>query len=211
MDVFLKPEEIAVRQRIRDYFRDNRGFAPAGYSGPDGPLQASQFLKDMGFPGLGATGPLGFVKHALIIDEVSCASPRLGQVLLAFWITPQDPHRAEYPAALAAWSVGAATAIFKACLKTAREKGFFKSTLMDHQKVQMDLANLLSGLEAARVQTYRALHLIDRGKNERGESELERASNLAGRTHDGAKALAAVLLDENWVKENIPENERSGS
>jgi alkylation response protein AidB-like acyl-CoA dehydrogenase len=215
MDVFLRPEEIAVRQRVRDYFRNRHSFAPAGHSGPNGSLEARRLLQDMGFPGLAGADsavPPGFVEQALIIEEVSCASPRLGQALLAFWNNKsQDPPGTGGSAALTAWSTGAATAIYEACLKAAREKGFFESALMDHQQVQMDLADLLSGLEAARIQTYRALHLIDQGKRERGEDELRRASSLAGRTHERAKTLAAALLGETWIKGKIANNERSRS
>jgi len=214
MDAFLTPNEMALRQRIRDYFRDGRasgGGAPPGLTGSHDP---GTLLKEVGFPGPHGAGNKGneaslFVK-ALVIEEVSSASPRLGRELvpvLGGAIHGAPGTRGE--AAEIAWTIGAAAAVLQACLMAAREQEFFASTLMDHQKVQMALGDILSGLEAARLQSYRAFRLIDGGITARGEEELRRAAGLAGRAHGDAMGIASALLGPRWISENMTGNERS--
>jgi alkylation response protein AidB-like acyl-CoA dehydrogenase len=212
MDVFLRPEEIAVRERVRDYLRAGRVRAPAGPASKQDPPDPRCLLNNLSFGGLpcaGPSAPVGLVGVALTVEELSCASPRLGRALIVAWDTPRRRTGPERAAADMAWSLGTAFAMYEACLTSARKRGFFDSTLMDHQKVQVGLAELLSILEAARLQSYRALHLIDRGKRDRGEGELKHAEQLAGQARQTAEALAAALLAEAWAKEGLPEGERS--
>jgi hypothetical protein len=214
MDAFLTPDEMAIRRRIRDYFRNERGVIEDGSSGSSSLPDPGLLLKDMGFSELssvGAGGREGLLEKALIIEEVSSASPRLGRALIPARNVPEVQSGTEDLVASIAWSIGTAAAILDVCLRAAREKGLFDSTLMDHQKAQLTLGELLSGLEAARLQTYRALRLIDHGDKLRGEEELGRASGLADKIQGEARALASALLGESWVAERIPENERSRS
>jgi hypothetical protein len=210
MDALFTPEELAARERVRAYFRGGQSSGPAGGKGA---FDAHQVLEDLGLgepSGAGFSGIPGLVGAALIVDELSSASPRLGQALLAGWARPLPAAGPELSAAATAWDLGAVSAAYEACLKAARGRGYFGSTLMGHQRVQMDLAGLLAGLETARLQAYRALRLIDRGRGARGEGELERARQLAARTREAAEVLARTLLGEGWVKETFPERERSG-
>jgi hypothetical protein len=209
MDALFTLEELAARERVRAYFRRGRSSGPAGEKEV---YDARRVLNDLGLgepSGGGFSGIPGLVGTALIVDELSSASPQLGQAFLAGWTPSRPASGPELSAAATAWDLGTASAAYGACLKAARERGYFGSTLMDHQRVQMDLAGLLAGLETARLQAYRALRLIDRGRGDRGEGELERARQLAARTREAAEALARTLIGEDWVKVTFPERERS--
>jgi len=214
MDAFLTPDEVAARQKVRDYFREGKALAEGAPSGPRGSNPLGSFLKELGFPGPSAAGDKGraasLLVKALVIEESSSASPRLGRELVP---SPGGAIRsvshAEEEAAEIAWKMGAAAAVLRACLKAAGEQGFFASTLMDHQKVQMTLGDILSGLEAARLQSYRAFRLIDGGDESRGAEELRRAAGLAARAHGEAMGMASALLGTRWLSENMPDNERS--
>ena len=214
MDAFLTPNEMALRQRIRDYFRDREACGGGAPPGPNGSHEAGALLKELGFPGLHGAGDegkgVGLLAMALFVEEVSSASPRLGRELVP--VLGGEAHGApgtDSEAAEIAWTIGVAAAVLEACLKAAREQGFFASTLMDHQKVQMALGDLLSGLESARLQSYRALRLIDGGDAARGGEELRRAAGLARRARDIAMGAALALLGPRWLSEKIPGNERS--
>lgn len=214
MDAFLTPNEMALRQRIRDYFRDAAVSGGGAPPGPAGSPEAGALLKELGFPGPPGAGDegqaSGLLAKALVIEEVSSASPRLGRELVpVLGGEARDAPGTDGVAAEIAWTIGAAAAVLVACLKAAREQGFFASTLMDHQKIQMALGDLLSGLESARLQSYRALRLIDGGDASRGGEELRRAAGLARRARDSAMGAASALLDHRWLSDNIPDNERS--
>lgn len=214
MDAFLTPSEMAVRQRIRDYFRDGEASGRGASPGPAGLAVSEALLRELGFPGPHGAGDegqaSGLLARALVIEEVSSASPRLGRELVpVLGGEARDAPGTEGEAAEIAWTIGAAAAVLEACLKAAREQGFFASTLMDHQKVQMALGDLLSGLESARLQSYRALRLIDGGDTARGGEELRRAAGLARRARDIALGAASALLGRRWLSEIIPDNERS--
>ena len=214
MDAFLTPNEMALRQRIRDYFRDGEASGGGAPAGPTGSHEPGALLKELGFPGPYGAGDKGgdaslFVK-ALVVEEVSSASPRLGRDLVpVLGGEARGAPGTDSEAAEIAWTIGAAAAVLQACLKAAREQGLFASTLMGHQKVQMVLGDLLSGLESARLQSYRALRLIDGGNTAGGAQELRRAAGLAGRARDIAMGAASALLDHRWLSEKMPDNERS--
>jgi alkylation response protein AidB-like acyl-CoA dehydrogenase len=214
MDAFLTPDETALRQRIRDYFRDGEASGRGAPPGPAGSHEAGALLKELGFPGPRLAGDegkeAGLLAKALVVEEVSSASPRLGRELVpVLGGEARGAPGTDSEAAEIAWTIGVAAAVLEACLKAAREQGFFASTLMDHQKVQMALGDLLSGLESARLQSYRALRLIDGGDTTRGGEELRRAAGLAGRAHSEAMGMASALLGPRWLSEKIPGNERS--
>lgn len=214
MDAFLTPDEMALRQRVRDYFRGGEASGRGVPPGPAGLPEAGALLRELGFPGPRGPGDDwkdgGLLAKALVVEEVSAVSPRLGCELVPVrGGEARDVPETETEAAEIAWTVGAAAAVLAACQKAARQQGFFASTLMDHQKVQMALGDLLSGLESARLQSYRALRLIDGGDAARGGEELRRAAGLARRARDIAMDAASALLDRGWLSENIPGYERS--
>jgi alkylation response protein AidB-like acyl-CoA dehydrogenase len=212
MDAFLTPAQRALRQGVRDYFRERVPANPVGPSFDSGLLPAlGRRLRDLGYPDfLGSTTGEGLLERALVIEEVSAASPELGQSLLSAGGGPDARPGTGMPdpVAEAAWTIGTTAAVLESCLGAARERGLFESTLMDYQRAQGDLAGALSGLEAARLQAYRALLLLDRGDVERGREELGRASACARRILGETRSLAA-LLGARRLPEITPEQERN--
>jgi alkylation response protein AidB-like acyl-CoA dehydrogenase len=216
MDAFLTSAQRALRKSLRDYFQERAQGNPDGVF-PDSLLLPGlgRLLTDLGYPdllgSLPAEGQAGLLDRALIIEEISAASPELGQTLLPGAGGPDAlPGSAAGEAAgEAAWTIGAAAAVLVSCLRAAREKGLFESTLMDYQKVQSELAGALSGLEAARLQTYRALLLLDRGDVDRGREELGRATACARTILGGALTLAASLGVGIRLPGTIPGQERN--
>jgi len=200
MDAFLTPAQRALRKSLRDYLRESAQ-ANQDVVSPDSLLLPAlgRLLTDLGYPGLLGSiqsgGQAGLLDRALVIEEISAASPELGQTLLpaAGGRDARPGTEAGAAAGEAAWTIGAAAAVLVSCLRAAREKGFFESTLMDYQKIQSDLAGALSSLEAARLQAYRALRLLDRGDLDRGREELGRASACARTILGEALTLAAAL------------------
>lgn len=212
MNAFLRPDEIAVRQRVRDYFRYGVGPDARKSSEAAGPPDADRLLRELGFQEASAAGPpggLGLLGRALIIEEVSSASPELGRVLATARSGPDGRPATEGAAAEVAWFIGAGAALLDGCLRLARAKGLFESTLMGYQQVQVGLSEVLSGLEAARLQAYRAFRLIERGEQERGKEELGRASRLAAEIYREARALAAALAGEAQVAGESLDHERN--
>ena len=215
MDAFLTPEQKALRKDIRDHFRE---VAPAdSESAPAGPAALtaiSRKLKDLGYPDLPGAGPgmgrMGLIEKALIIEEVSAAAPELGRAIFAAGGGPAGRIGPEDSVAEVARDIGTAAAVLRSCLEAARDKGLFESTLMNHQKAQMDLADVLSGLEAVRLQAYRALRLLDRGDRERGDEELRRVAGRVRETLGEARALASALAGGRGLTDRIPGQERNG-
>jgi len=206
MDAFLSPGERAIRRKVRDHFQ-SRG----SVDGPDpsraaGPLSPGRLLKSLGFAGEG--GRPGSFESALVIEEVSALSPRLGRALAR---AAAGQAGTEAAAGELAWAVGSAAALLEACRGAAREKGLFQSTLMGHQRTQGDLAETFTAVQAVRLKAYRALRLIDRGERDRGDAELALAAGEAAAVHGRAVALAAALLGEGGLAEMMPEDERSRS
>jgi short/branched chain acyl-CoA dehydrogenase len=66
---------------------------------------------------------------------------------------------------IAAMSVGLAQACLEASLSYAQSRRQFGRPIYDFQAVQFKLVDLAVGLEAARLLTYRAAHLKDRGES----------------------------------------------
>jgi hypothetical protein len=210
MDSFLKPEESAARQRAREYFRTKPGPSASGEKDAPDPRR---ILTDMGLTGSAKSKPgavLGLVRAALVIEESASASPASGRALVATWDESSHRPGPERPSlAAAAWSLGTTAALYEACLKAARESGFFGSPLMDHQKTQVALADLLSRLESARLRLYRALDLLGRGREDRGLTELGRALEFAARTREAAEDLAGALLGAERFAQEFVAGERS--
>jgi alkylation response protein AidB-like acyl-CoA dehydrogenase len=213
MDAFLTPEERALRQEVRNFFRERALAGPQSKSLDSASLAAiSRRLKDLGHPdfldaGPGA-GPTGLLERALIIEEVSAASPETARALFGAAEGQHGGPGGADPAVEVARAIGTAAAILETCLRAAREKGLFDSTLMNCQKAQAELANALSGLEAERLQAYRALRLLDRGDKDRGGKELGQASARVREILDEARSLLSGLLGGDGRPQKAPEQER---
>lgn len=195
MDAFLTPEQKALRQRIRAYL----------LGGDSNPAVLPDWLD------LGAGARAGFLERALIIEEISAVSPSLGRSLFQDGGGGDVRSAAGQTVAEIAVSLGTASAILEACQRAAKEKGLFESVLMDHQKTQSRLADVFSGLEAVRLQAYRAFLLLDRNDTRRGEKELEQAAVRSSQVRAAARDLASSLLGPGWVGRNPDDTERSRS
>jgi hypothetical protein len=192
MDAFLTSGQKALRQKIRAHFLG------AGREAADFP----------DWHGLWPEAPAGFLERALAVEEISAVSPSLGRSFVegdGGWDSGSGVGKT---IAEIARSLGTASATLEACLRAAREKGLFESVLMDHQKAQSELAEIHSGLEAARLLAYRAFLLLDRGNRARGERELEPAAARAFRVSAAARNLASALLGPEWLERHPNETER---
>ncbi len=214
MDAFLTAEQKALRQDIRDHIREVASAGPE--SAPSGPAALAALgrrLRELGYPDLPDPGPragrMGLTEKALVIEEVSAASLELGRVISAAGGGSAGQPGPEDLVADVAGDLGTAAALIGSCLEAARNNGLFESALMDHQKAQMDLADALSGLEAARLQAYRALGLLDRGDEERGDKELRHAAGRVREVLNEARAMASDLAAEGGLTVKIPGRERS--
>jgi hypothetical protein len=176
MDAFLTPGQKALRQKIRAYFL---GANPA-------PAELPAWLTTA------AAG--GFLERALAIEETTAVSPSLGRPLAEDGAAGSGPSGAEKAVVEIARSLGTASATLETCFRAAREKGLFDSVLLDHQKAQSGLAEVYSGLEAARALAYRAFILLDRGETARAEKEMGPAAVRAARISEAARDLAFALL-----------------
>jgi len=210
MDDFLTPVEQDIREKVRGLLRPGRGLGPAEQGRDAGPAGAGRLWEAVGLPAGGGRGPgphPGLLGRALVVEEVSAASPKLGRALLAAW---PDRSRTGEAAGELAWAIGSTAAALGAGLDAARKKGLFQSTLMGHQRAQGDLADTLAAVQALRLRAYRALRLIEKGENVRGEDELGRAAGEAAAVRDRARATLGALLGEAGLAELMPEDERSG-
>jgi hypothetical protein len=87
---------------------------------------------------------------------------------------------------IAALSVGLAQGAFEAALKYSRERKAFGKTISAFQAIQWKLADTATRIEAARLLTYRAAYLKDRGVRTTLESSMAKlyASEMAVRAAD---------------------------
>jgi alkylation response protein AidB-like acyl-CoA dehydrogenase len=87
---------------------------------------------------------------------------------------------------IAALAVGLAQGAYEAALSYARERKAFGRTIAAFQAIQWKLADDATRIEAARLLTYRAAHLKDRGVRMTRESSMAKlfASETAVRTAD---------------------------
>lgn len=211
MDDFLTTNERTIRDRVREHLRPGRGPAAEGHAPSAGPAGIEGLLRELGVPGLGTedgSGPVrSLFERALVIEEAAAASPRAGRALLD---SSPAAAGAETTAGELAWLLGSASAAVEAGLAAARDKGLFQSTLMGHQKVQGDLAEAFSAIQALRLRAYRAMRLVDAGRSGRGGEELARVAAEAAAARGRALALAGALLDGSGLAVLMPEKERSG-
>ena len=91
----------------------------------------------------------------------------------------------------AALNLGTAAVLIEACYEEARKRGIFGSLLLDFQKAQNELAEAAAEQALVRVQTYRALILLDGGHGKRGFQELYRAWERAEALVKKMSALAS--------------------
>jgi alkylation response protein AidB-like acyl-CoA dehydrogenase len=87
---------------------------------------------------------------------------------------------------IAALSVGLAQGAFEAARDYAKERRQFGQPIADFQAIQWKLADNATRIEAARLLTYRAAHLRDRGSRTTRESSMAKlfASEIAVRAAD---------------------------
>jgi alkylation response protein AidB-like acyl-CoA dehydrogenase len=87
---------------------------------------------------------------------------------------------------IAALSVGLAQGAFEAALRYARERRAFGKTINSFQAIQWKLADNATRIEAARLLTYRAAYLKDRGARTTLESSMAKlyASEIAVKAAD---------------------------
>src|SRR6266516_506638 len=87
---------------------------------------------------------------------------------------------------IAALSVGLAQGAYEAALAYARERKAFGKTISSFQAIQWKLADAATKIEAARLLTYRAAYLKDRGGRTTIESSMAKlyASEVAVRVAD---------------------------
>ncbi len=93
---------------------------------------------------------------------------------------------------IAALSVGIARAAFEAARDYAAERVAFGKAIHEHQAIGFKLADMLTAIEGARLLTYRAAWLKDRGFRNAREAAMAKlvASEAAGRvTHDAIQVL----------------------
>ncbi len=87
---------------------------------------------------------------------------------------------------IAALSVGLAQGAYEAALAYAKERKAFGRTISQFQAIQWKLADSATRIEAARLLTYRAAHLKDRGERTTLESAMAKlyASEIAVKMTD---------------------------
>jgi alkylation response protein AidB-like acyl-CoA dehydrogenase len=95
---------------------------------------------------------------------------------------------------IAALAVGISRAAFEAARDYALERTTFGKPIHEHQAIGFKLADMLVGIEAARLMTYRAAWLKDNGYRTTREAAMAKllASETASRvTHDALQVLGA--------------------
>jgi hypothetical protein len=225
MDIFLGPEQHAIRHAVRAVFRDGpEPFICPRVPGHEDGLRLLRKLEAAGLPGLPqetstAPSPIRLLDLAVMLEEVAVQSPAVALTLIPGLGGRQggpgwregEPHlpsgdqKAEGNAAEAAWLAGTASFLLGACYQAAREGRFFESTLMEHYCLQQRLAEAFGGFEAARVLTYRALLLIDGKHAERGRAELLAALSRWREVLSGLRSLGARLCGADWLRDILPE------
>src|SRR5262249_60905089 len=88
---------------------------------------------------------------------------------------------------IAALSVGLAQGAYEAALSYARERKAFGKTIAQFQAIQWKLADAATRIEAARLLTYRAAYLKQRGKGTTLASSMAKlyASEMDVRVAEG--------------------------
>lgn len=198
MDEFWSAEQISFRRRAHDYFL-RPGLSLSAAAG----VTPAMILGDFG----SADGPATLSQSVLIIEEASLHSSRLGRDLLrrGFSRGPEGP--AEDRLCHLAWMTGTAAHVFEVGARAARAKGLFASSLMGCRELQEGLAGLSCGVEILRLGICRVCHLLDKGERERGELESILLLEKAGALLHDARSLAAGLLGDAWIRDNIDGDE----
>jgi alkylation response protein AidB-like acyl-CoA dehydrogenase len=89
---------------------------------------------------------------------------------------------------IAALSVGIAQGAYDAALRYSKQRKQFGRPISEFQAIQHKLADMATGLDAARLLTYRAGHMKDNGKRVTKESAMAKlfSSEMAVRVCDEA-------------------------
>jgi alkylation response protein AidB-like acyl-CoA dehydrogenase len=109
-------------------------------------------LVERGTPGLG----IGEPETTLGNRGLAPAALTLDGVRPALVLGDADPVIAFADVAVAAIAVGLAQAAFEAALRYSQQRTTFGKPLCEHQAVQLKLADMATGITAARLLTYRA-------------------------------------------------------
>jgi butyryl-CoA dehydrogenase len=101
---------------------------------------------------------------------------------------------------IAAQAVGIARGALEAAVAYAKERKTFGKPIAEHQAIQFMLADMATGLDAARLLTWRAALLKDRGMRHSAESAMAKlhASEVANRV---AKDAVQILGGYGYMKE----------
>ena len=108
---------------------------------------------------------------------------------------------------VAARCVGLAAGATQYALAYAQQRRTFGQPLIEHEAIAFDLAELAMEIEAARLLTYRAAWLVDRGQDDRGAAHFlsmakAKASEVAVRAADRA---VQILGGYGYLKDYAPE------
>ncbi|GIV49586.1 MAG: acyl-CoA dehydrogenase [Candidatus Kapaibacterium sp.] len=197
-------QTIAIRDGDHYILRGSKNFITHGNVGSIAVIMAktdpakgkrgiSAFVVDKSMPGFYASKKENKVgmrcsdTASLVLDDVRVpATNLLGQEGEGFQqaLAILDGGRVT----IAALSVGLAQGAFEAAMKYAQERIQFGKPLIEHQAVAMKLARMNMEIEAARLLTYRAAWLRDRGEPFRQEASQAKlfASEIAVRTAEDA-------------------------
>src|SRR5436190_12899632 len=151
----------------------------------------SAFIVEKGTPGFGPgkkedkLGMRASDTSEVLFDNVRIAADQLlGEEGQGFIDTMQvlDAGRI----GIAALAVGLAQGAYEAALSYARERKAFGKTISSFQAIQWKLADAATKIEAARLLTYRAAYLKDRGLRTTLESSMAKlyASEMAVKVAD---------------------------
>lgn len=202
MDEFRTGTEAAFRKTAADYFRRIPDVDPAGSLTPPDAI-----WRDLAGPpaGGGDTGCPGgrLSRRVSILEEASRHDPRLGHDLFVRrGESPLDP--AEETACRLGRLAGTAAFVLEAGANTAREQGYYSSSLMDFRQVQERLAGLVSGAELARLGACRLCRLIERGETERAFFESKALQARAASLEAAIRSVAGSVLGPSWVAALLP-------
>lgn len=205
MDEFRTATEAAFRVNAADYF------CRFPDPGPARPLaHPDEIWRDLdgspsGDENEGGPGTrLG--RRVSILEEAARHNPRLGHDLFVRRsAAPPDP--VEEIALRLGRAAGAAAHVLEAGAASAREQGYYSSSLMDFRGVQERLAGLVSGAELARLGACRLCRLLERGETERASLESGALNARATALEAEARSVAVSLLGPSWAEARFPADE----
>lgn len=203
MNEFRTGTEADFRQNAAGYFRQMAAAGPA-----EAPPSPGAVWRDLDGPDDGGTDAetrgRRLSGRVSIFDEAARHDPRLGHDLLVWRAAaaPLDP--AEETACRLGLLAGTASFVLEAGANTAREQGYYSSSLMDFRQVQERLAGLVSGAGLARLGACRLCRLIERGETERAVFESKALRARAASLEAEIRSVAGSVLGPSWVAALLP-------